>query len=491
MPVSIVSFSAATSVNESGESGSSKVEANFSGSSFKVAVPTVLPIDVDENNNVTVATDARIVNSGSGAVEVTNATVEGQNDWSIVDFETDFKKVPVNTKQYGMIINNSEVATDGNLPVTGFNKIDGGDSHTITYDANVAIQGEPINKAIVGKVVFTVAWYHDYLDSSKNFTLEKNEIAPVLKVQNMSLREAIDSPDNHLFISHSISLDGSIGLIYYLNLTDEQVNSGARINFSWASIANSNYEYTIKPSDKDKATGLYKAKVDLAVAEMANNVHACVYVNNVLQDETDDYDIRTHGMSVINAPDGTYQNQEKLKELVVRMLDYGAKAQIVFNVNSNDLANKDVENYEMPQATVAMIDAAIFAQNGRYASDMKANNDSIGLGYYGTTIIFLSKTTLRHIYTIKNQSIYDSVKNNTSFTLNESKLPYASFEKSNIPADELDKLQEFTIGGQTYYYSVLDYSKSIINNSKNTVANKNLAMATYWYNQAANDYFDD
>lgn len=64
------------------------------------------------------------------------------------------------------------------------------------------------------------------------------------------------------------------------------------------------------------------------------------------------------------------------------------------------------------------------------------------------------------------------------------------FERTNIAAQDFDVLQEFTINGQTYYYSVLNYSRSVLRSGSMTDNEKNLAMATYWYNQAANEYFD-
>lgn len=99
---SAVSAGAASNITQSGGTGDSKVTITTQSAPFKVTVPSVLPIWVDSDNNVTVATNAKINNLSDGPIEVTNVSVESQNGWTIVPFGTDFTKVPVDTKQYGM-----------------------------------------------------------------------------------------------------------------------------------------------------------------------------------------------------------------------------------------------------------------------------------------------------------------------------------------------------------------------------------------------------
>ena len=161
MSMGTVGFSAAVNkseVTQSGGAGESRVTVDIASAKFKATVPTVLPIYVDSENVVSVANNARIANASSGPVEVKNARVENVNSWSIVPFNTDFKKVPVNLKQYGMIINNSEVATTGSFSIAGFDVIPGDETIPVTYDANVAIQSDPLKDYNIGKVVFTVGW---------------------------------------------------------------------------------------------------------------------------------------------------------------------------------------------------------------------------------------------------------------------------------------------------------------------------------------------
>ena len=126
---------------------------------MRVTVPTVLPVSVDADNNVTVSDNAQISNLSNGQVDVTGCTLSGQNEWSIVPFSTDFTKVPVNTKQYGFKLKNTVAQNNGTIALDSFDTIDGGDSMALPYDANVAIQSEAINGSDIGQIVFTVAWH--------------------------------------------------------------------------------------------------------------------------------------------------------------------------------------------------------------------------------------------------------------------------------------------------------------------------------------------
>lgn len=299
------------------------------------------------------------------------------------------------------------------------------------------------------------------------------------------------------FAGHSLTLNGDIGVNFFVELpvsTSTIYNDYLKmfkVEFEWKDNCVS------VPLSNDmvvtvNGTKYYKVSCNVPAAEMAYNIHASIVYDGFKTAEWvyDDYSVREYGEYIINAPAGTFEKQDALVELAKQMLNYGAKAQQVFNVMTDDLANKNVAGYEMGNVTPEMIEAAITAANpGMTKSDMTQGTEGFGLKYYGTTVVFLTETSMRHYYTIANQSAYDSAKAGASFAVDERKLPYVFFEMKNIPAERLDSFYEFSIGGQTYNYSVLDYSLGILNSTKADANNKNLAMATYWYNRAANNYF--
>lgn len=316
---------------------------------------------------------------------------------------------------------------------------------------------------------------------------------------------------HNIFKGHSLTLRGDIGVYFYVDVNPTDVDAGnVTIRFDWDGAVNTSYEHTLTASDRDTESPFYyKAKCNVCAAEMTDNIHATAYINGVLNDETDDYSVREYGMDIIACESDELKtlqrsnpdNYSRLVDLVKAMLDYGTKAQVLFGHNDSyeKYANKDVLYYMETNVTKDMINTAINNESDnttvKAKSRMKENTESFGLTYYGSSVVYLTQTSLRHYYTIDNQEAYESAKNSYNnesslFTLSERKLPYVYFETTDIPAAKLDKLQPFTIGEHTYYYSVLDYAKNLIN-EKNSQEEINMGMATYWYNHYANEYYNN
>lgn len=154
-----VNYDEPNMIMQSGGSRSSIVTLDYETANLRVTVPTVLPVSVDSDNNVTVSDNAKIVNNSKGQVDVTNAVLSGNNSWSLAAFDTDFKKVPVDTKQYGFKLQGYSVPVNGNAYNNQFDTIDGNSALDLSYDANVAIQSDATTDAEIGNIVFTVAWH--------------------------------------------------------------------------------------------------------------------------------------------------------------------------------------------------------------------------------------------------------------------------------------------------------------------------------------------
>ena len=310
----------------------------------------------------------------------------------------------------------------------------------------------------------------------------------------------------------NLTLDGDIIINFNIDpsaagLTTENIGDGKqlKVNFEWTKdfgnaedkpkTVISKYNKTITV-DSSNVGSKITVSCPVCAAEMSCQVRATATLNGVT--DTRDYSVRDYADSVLAPREGS--NFEKMKNenptqynklasLVTAMVDYGAKAQQVFNINIDDPANKNLaeqNGYEMDEEVTddMFVTAVKSANKGAEASNMKKVAEKLGANYYTSSLIFLDRSTLRHYFTKK-----DSTFNPSLFGNNHQNNTYYYVEETNIPAHELDKLQEFKIGNNTtFYYSALDYARGLNASSAATPEMKDLAKSLYWYSQAANGY---
>ena len=299
-----------------------------------------------------------------------------------------------------------------------------------------------------------------------------------------------------LFTGHSLSLNGSIGVNFYINLTEEEAKD-ATVRFTWT-VEGNEKSHTVSLKDAEKHPLGYKATCPIAIAEMTYNINATLTLGDEVYNDT--YSAINYADEILYSDDfaGKYVAEEnesgkngearlqQLQQLVKTMLDYGAKAQLRFERNTDYLAN-DGEDFFSDEVTLT-----------DQSSDMNEHLGDVGLEYMGTSVVYLSGTTLRHYYKIVDPDKFtDQVKN--SVTFNGEAVKYGEkdgliyFDKKNIAAPELDVQYVISIGGHGYHYSALDYSALSYNADEKPYSEsiaKQLAASVYRYNQAANVYFE-
>ena len=296
--------------------------------------------------------------------------------------------------------------------------------------------------------------------------------------------------DREYFVGHSLSLNGDIGVNFYLDLTDREIADGAKVDFAWT-VNGKEKTSSITLSADDKYACGYKATCNVAVAEMTYDVTATLSIGGEVI-KTDTYSVKNYADTILTSDDFrtkyiAEKGEEKYDQLVAlvkTMLDYGSKAQLTFDRNTDALANGGTDYFT---DTVNASDIASTMSN------MTENLSSYGLEYTGTTIVYLTETSIRHYYTITDQDTFDLVKDNITF--DGVKVGYTKkgneiyFEKKGVAAADLDVAYTFSIGTNSYDYAVLDYVKRCLESDKVKPETKELVAATYRYNQAANTYF--
>lgn len=295
-----------------------------------------------------------------------------------------------------------------------------------------------------------------------------------------------------LIAGHSLTLDGDIGINFYLDpsvagKTVTQVTTNdLSYTFAWADGVNAKVNVagqsgsTFKRVIKD-GKDYIQVTCKVCAAEMSCRVNASFTLGNESQSEF--YSVRDYCDTILKT-----SNDALLVDLATKMLQYGAKAQTVFEINTTDPADSIVPATTDPvpaDVTDEMIDKAIAEEpdnDHKTADDMNTVASGLGAKWYATTLIYLSENTLRH-YFIKDTDTF----NPSDYTASKSDY-YYYVQVTDIPAAKLDKLQTFTAGNKTFKYSALDCVKGVLHSSASDYS-KNLAKALYWYNKAANAYF--
>lgn len=389
-----------------------------------------------------------------------------------------------------------------------------GTGHYHVNDMNVSVDSDPVAIPVTdhsyGQPEWS--WADDYKSATATFTCgicgdvqrvittdvavdyqnDKTVYTAKAVFNGIEYRNTAEA-DAKLFAGHSLTLNGDIGVNFFINISEEDVDRGVTVDFEWnveGNIKRSSYKLDkVKDFVRDHR---YKATCNVAAAEMTYIITAKVTVGGVVQDEVNYYSVKQYADRILN--DSTFistyvdnygqEKYNKLNTLVKAMLDYGANSQIRFVRNVDEPANGGT-NYLNYEVTADMIDAP--------SSVMSENLEKYGLAYQGSTIVYLTETTLRHYYKITDNEAFSNYKNSIKVdgeTVNYGvKDDMIYYDVKNIAANDLAVPHIITIGDDDYSYSALSYTKKqLASTTANEIA-KELGRATYRYYIAANDYF--
>ncbi len=268
------------------------------------------------------------------------------------------------------------------------------DAHgTVVSDKNTAVAGETITLTVTPDAGYAV----------KRVLVNGTAIEAVNGAYTFTMPEAnvtVSAEFEKIFAKHSLTLNGDIGVNFYLSLTDEQLAQNPTVSFALNGTALSTYPVNADFDAKviDGKT-YYKSSCWVCAPEMADTITATLTIGGEAV-ATDTYSVKAYAEAVF-ADDS---QPEDLKALVGSMVNYGAATQKQFeneHLNNTTLSQVDVmANANIDYALVPLTQAEINAIEAQIPDKATINAalEGSGFTYYGYTMLLHSNTKLRFYF---------------------------------------------------------------------------------------------
>ena len=421
------------------------------------------------------------------AMKVNQPVVEGQG---VVTFDKNVLKVASSntaTTFYADLTGGAKVVnlekTDGRIP---FNF-----SNTASYDmtantkfvsvvfdiigtgdttVNLNMEVLTVTKGDPTKLADDVVVIDDDVDDATAYTATtEGKVTPEQSLADFS---------NFLY-RYRTYLDGKVSLsyVFYKTPTGNYDPSTLSVRFSGPeelTDMNQTIPYTSLHSSSNT---LYRHEYQMYSAMFSQPV-TCEILQNGQVIAKDTYSIEQYVVDNIGSAN------EKLANLYKTLLNFGAKAQVQFDAFTDAPADRYID-YTMPQISAS--DITLPAGVG-----VKPDLSDLGLSFYKESGAYLAATDLKVLYQVTDSTKFA----NASVTLNGEALPFTKYNSSGtvqqlkiqtIASPLLDEPFEITFSnGKVYKTSILAQVKSKLADEPTN----QFYMAVYWYNQAANEFFE-
>ena len=321
---------------------------------------------------------------------------------------------------------------------------------------------ELINVGYVGEVTYANRVYKGDKFSGLTFIAEAGDEMPEEPVYQVE------------WVSGSTTMGGTIGLNFYVKLSENIVNDpNAFVRFTYAGKTVDVPMADAVVSEQDGEVR-YRFSCQLYAKQMADTVTAQVMNENGPIGESINYSVMQYCLNKIqNSAD------QEMVALAKAMLNYGAAAQVLFNYNTENLANASLDDADK---VLADVDASAFAHS--------ITGSEAGISAESATLMLESEVAVRVYFKLDEGASID----NYTFTINGEEVAVQQneqgyyIESAGIVAKDLDEMYEFSVGGLTVTYGALSYVNNRI--ASNNPATVNMVKALYAYYIAAEAYFN-
>ncbi|MBQ6832254.1 MAG: hypothetical protein IJO28_06405, partial [Oscillospiraceae bacterium] len=239
-------------------------------------------------------------------------------------------------------------------------------------------------------------------------------------------------------VSWNLALGDDLNLNFYVQV-EQSVAADGYMNITVGK--GDPVRYKISEAQQD-AQGHYIFSANVAAAQMTDVIKLQLS-NGEETGGVHAYSVRQYADTILA---GDYS--EELKSLVQYMLNYGGKAQLYFDYNTQNLANQGI----------AVEEAAVPTQSG---IQMTLSGSVEGIQFYGASLVFTNKTAVRYYFDVSgNVDSYRFKVGESSYTACEKNGLYY-VEVSGINPQDLSNEIVLTVSdgtdSMTVNYSPLHY----------------------------------
>ena len=280
-------------------------------------------------------------------------------------------------------------------------------------------------------------------------------------------------------VGYTLSLDGDIGVNFYMELDNSVANSDtAYMRFEIPRNGEPDIQ-TVNVKDAKTVTlggkTYYVFKCQVAAKEMASQIKAQI-IDGEKKGTPYTYSVKDYADYLLEHTSESAE-YEKAAPLVKAMLNYGAYSQLYFDKNPDTLANSDLTDTEKALDSVT-IDIDDFA----------VDNLPKGATFEGATLSLKSETTLS-LYFKSSETLTFTCDGYTVETVESGNYQVARIR--GIKAKHIGNRFTLTVNGGTVVYSPLNYCKNMLANEESDKNLQNVLKALYLYWQAADTYFSE
>ena len=288
----------------------------------------------------------------------------------------------------------------------------------------------------------------------------------------------------HLY-GYSLSLDGNIGVNFYMTLSDEV-----------ASDANAYMLFTVNGRNQKKAVSeakrsgeYYIFRCDTAAKEMCDQITAQICSSN------DDkigreysYTVRDYAKYILSHSDNY---SAKTINLVKAMMNYGAYSQIYFNYNTGNLANAILDAADRD---VSSISATSLNPRSYTEDDFRVNTGNGFTSLTGVSLALESETALNLYFKVGGDNltfICNGVELDAVETSSGLKVKIRNISAQNLSNTFTVEIYCNGTYSGSITYSPMNYCYNVLKDTstaEKTVNLQNAVRALYLYNQAAIAY---